>query len=172
MFLLTAEDTAFHSGKYTFWDNVYEFNLSPMKQNVFIEPFVDLIDARLVGSNPCMIKDIDAEKVTVKDLDFSAPFSLSAIRDHECNCLVGYFDIPFDTKAPTPVSFCTGPASTNTHWKQTLFYLEKPVQLAKGESLEGTIEVKKNAGNARCLDISLTYGKAGEPKLSQSFELA
>ena len=114
MFLLTAEDADFFNGNSPSADNVYGFNLAPMKQNVFVEPFVDFIDPRLIGSNPCLIKDIDAEKVLVKDLDFTSPFSLVGIRDHECNCVVGYFDIPFDPKAKAP-SFLLYWASQHQH---------------------------------------------------------
>jgi len=143
-----------------------------MRQNVFIEPFVDFIDPRLIASNPAMIKDINAETVTVKELDFTSPFSIEAVRDHNCNCIVGYFDIPFDNNAKSFVCFSTGPSHTNTHWKQTLFYLEKSVKLVKGEFLDGTISVQKNARNPRCLDIVLAYGRRGEENtFVQNFEL-
>ena len=50
-----------------------------------------------------------------------------------------------------------GPFSKETHWKQTVFYLENFIPVKKGDELYGSIAVKKCKENARELDIKISY---------------
>ena len=42
-----------------------------------------------------------------------------------------------------------------THWKQTVFYLDKELVVNRDEKITGTISVCRNAKNPRDLDINL-----------------
>ena len=64
------------------------------------------------------------------DTEFSCQFSLTAQRDGQMTGFAGYFDAHFDL--PCPVTLPTGPNSTPTHWKQTIFYLPHPQSVTKG----------------------------------------
>ncbi|KAB0356463.1 hypothetical protein FD754_000619 [Muntiacus muntjak] len=54
------------------------------------------------------------------------------------------------------VVFSTGPLSTKTHWRQTVFLLEKPFSVKAGEALKGKITVHKNKKDPRSLIVTLT----------------
>ncbi|CAM9096484.1 unnamed protein product, partial [Lampetra fluviatilis] len=82
------------------------------------------------------------------------------------------------------VMFSTAPGCPGTHWKQTVFLLEKPIavsagtfavsavcagtfavsavsavsSLSAGSTLEGTISCRKQRKDRRSLDIVLTIG--------------
>jgi len=77
-------------------------------------------------------------KMKVEEVPYEAKISLVAERDELCTSLIGYFDIDFlETKQDksnqmqTPVQFSTGPFTKDTHWHQTIFLLQHPVQLKK-----------------------------------------
>ena len=55
------------------------------------------------------------------------------------------------------VSFSTSPMSKNTHWKQTVLYLEDKLTVCTGEVLTGTLACLPNALNPRDLDFELSY---------------
>lgn len=62
--------------------------------------------------------------------------------------------------------FFLGPFAKETHWKQTVFYLENFIPVKKGDELNGTVAVKKCKDNARELDIKISYhleNKATKP---------
>lgn len=44
-------------------------------------------------------------------------------RNDYVHALVGFFDVSFQA-CHKAIHFSTGPAARNTHWKQTVFYLE------------------------------------------------
>ena len=49
------------------------------------------------------------------------------------------------------VNLSTSPRCKPTHWKQTVFYLEKPISVKKGQVLEGHISVSRPPKDARGL---------------------
>ncbi|XP_068117685.1 protein arginine N-methyltransferase 3 [Hyperolius riggenbachi] len=149
-------DPAKHTGKLAFWDDVYGFKMSCMKKAVLPEALVEIVNPDTIISQPFIIKDIDCQTTTVKDLDFSSEFSLSITGDGVCTALLGYFDVFFGKNCHTPVSFSTSPKSTKTHWKQTVFLLERPIQVKAGDVLMGKISVRKNRKDPRSLIITLT----------------
>ena len=44
-----------------------------------------------------------------------------------------------------------------THWKQTIFYFKDDIAMKAGESVHGSILMKKNQKNHRDVDIKLSY---------------
>ncbi|XP_077309562.1 protein arginine N-methyltransferase 3 [Lithobates pipiens] len=70
--------------------------------------------------------------------------------------LAGYFDVFFEKDCHTPVAFSTGPTCTKTHWKQTVFLLEKPIGIKAGDILAGKINVRKNRKDPRSLLVTLS----------------
>jgi type I protein arginine methyltransferase len=50
-----------------------------------------------------------------------------------------------------------GPYQKETHWKQTVLYLNDVIKVSKGDTLRGSIAVKKSTVNPRELDIKLSY---------------
>jgi len=54
-------------------------------------------------------------------------------------------------------SFSTGPQSTPTHWKQTLFMLKEPIWASEGTKVTGTFYCHKSDDNSRELNVELHY---------------
>lgn len=167
LYLCAIEDADYRTDKIDFWDNVYGFDMSVIKEMALLEPLVDVCDPDQVMSNSCAILDIDIATVTKEELDFKSNFKLTFSRDDYCHAFVAYFTVDF-SKTHTKLRFSTGPKSQYTHWKQTVFYVDEPMVAQKGETVKGTIAVKRNAGNPRDLDIHLVHDFEGKQSKSHA----
>ncbi|MGH0139756.1 UNVERIFIED_CONTAM: hypothetical protein FKN15_069984 [Acipenser sinensis] len=56
--------------------------------------------------------------------------------------------------------------STKTHRKQTVFFLEHPVPVKSGETLQGKINVRKTRKDPRSVIITITTISLSNTKLS------
>ncbi|XP_069660190.1 protein arginine N-methyltransferase 3 isoform X2 [Haliaeetus albicilla] len=125
--LVAVGDMNKHVDKLLFWDDVYGFDMSCMKKAVIPEAVVEVLDPNTLISTASVIKAV-----------------------------AGYFDIFFEKNCHNKVLFSTGPQCTKTHWKQTVFLLEKPIPVEAGEALRGKIAVRKNRKDPRSLFITLS----------------
>ena len=78
--------------------------------------------------------------------------------------LVAYFNVKF-THCHHKVMFSTGPHSSPTHWKQTVFYLRDHITAKEGEEeVTGNFKMWKNNRNSRDLDFEIRVQHHGELK--------
>ncbi|XP_072448865.1 protein arginine N-methyltransferase 3 isoform X1 [Chiloscyllium punctatum] len=154
--LTAVGDRKKHDERVAFWEDVYGFKMSCMKKAVIPEAVVEVINPDTVISEPCVVKAINCNEVRISDLDFTSEFSLKITKDHECVAISGHFDIVFEKNCSNKVMFSTGPGSTETHWKQTVFLLEQPVLVRKGDILQGKISCCKNRKDPRSLIVTIS----------------
>uniref|UniRef100_A0A672Y8C8 type I protein arginine methyltransferase n=1 Tax=Sphaeramia orbicularis TaxID=375764 RepID=A0A672Y8C8_9TELE len=126
--LAAAGDMQRHQERIAFWDNVYGFNMACMKKAVVPEAVVEVVKAETLISEPTVIQVNTSPEI----------FSLL-----QCSM------VPFII-----VMFSTGPQVMKTHWKQTVFLLEKPLSVQAGEELQGKITVRKNKKDPRSLLVT------------------
>uniref|UniRef100_A0A3Q4AWY7 type I protein arginine methyltransferase n=1 Tax=Mola mola TaxID=94237 RepID=A0A3Q4AWY7_MOLML len=145
--LAAVGDTERHKDRIAFWDDVYGFNMACMKKAVLPEAVVEVVKADTLISEPTVIQTIDCNRVCPSELEFASDFCLKITNTTDCT-----------------VMFSTGPQVTKTHWKQTIFLLERPFSVQAGEELRGKITVRKNKKDPRSLlvtfdlrDRKLTY---------------
>ncbi|XP_062917800.1 protein arginine N-methyltransferase 3 isoform X2 [Mobula hypostoma] len=153
--LVAVGDRKKHDEHVAFWDDVYGFKMSCMKKVVIPEAMVEMLNPDTIISESCVIKMIDCNTVRISDLDFTSEFSLEITKDHDCVAIAGYFDISFEKNCNSKVMFSTGPRSTKTHWKQTVFLLEHSISVKKGDVLHGKITCCKNRKDPRSLIVTL-----------------
>jgi protein arginine N-methyltransferase 1 len=137
--------------------------MSPIKELALKEPLVDYFDIQQVKTDATPILTLDLYTCTVADLAYSVPFTIDVRTSEHLHALVSWFDIDF-TACHTPTSFSTGPHSTKTHWKQTIFYLRENMTAARGDQIKGLLESKPNEHNRRDLDIKISYKLETGPK--------
>ena len=75
--------------------------------------------------------------------------------------LVAWFDTHF-SDLENPVTLSTSPYKKYTHWKQVVFYMDHDLDVEKGDTLKGSIAVRKSKTNFRELDIKISYHLNGE----------
>ncbi|KAH3742983.1 S-adenosyl-L-methionine-dependent methyltransferase [Pelomyxa schiedti] len=77
----------------------------------------------------------------------------------DCHALVGWFDVEFRTGCVEPiVKFGTGPSDPETHWRQTVFMLPRPVEsLAPGDALDGTLTIQHSAVEQHDIEVLIDF---------------
>ncbi|KAL8933140.1 MAG: hypothetical protein Q9216_006508, partial [Gyalolechia sp. 2 TL-2023] len=156
IFLAGIEDGEYKDEKIGFWDNVYGFDFSPLKDTALTEPLVDTVEMKACVTEPATVITIDLYTVKSPDLAFSAPFVLDCRRNDFIHALIAWFDVDF-TACHKPIRFSTGPHTKYTHWKQTVFYLREVLTVEENEQVRGVLSSKPNARKKRDLDIEITY---------------
>mmetsp|Transcript_8214 Transcript_8214/g.15913 ORF Transcript_8214/g.15913 Transcript_8214/m.15913 type:complete len:430 (-) Transcript_8214:102-1391(-) len=164
MYVTAMEDAHVKRERIDFWEDVYGFDMTPIKEIAVREPVVDVVDAKALVTDAVPILRLDILTCTKEDLDFTSKFRLECQRNDYIHALVAYFECAF-TQVHKPIGFSTAPFARYTHWKQTIFYLTETLTICTGETIEGEITTKKNRKNCRDLDIRLAinfHGKHGQ----------
>jgi len=161
LYIMAIEDFQYKEEKIDWWESVYGFDMSCIKEVAKSEGLVDEVKSSQVVSDACLIKEIDLYKVTKDDLSFSSPFHLKMERNDHVHAFTIYFDIEF-TKCLNNTYFSTAPDAEYTHWKQTTFYLDDGYVVREGEEMTGTFSMKPNKRNPRDLDIQLAMEFKGK----------
>ncbi|KAI8323305.1 S-adenosyl-L-methionine-dependent methyltransferase [Martensiomyces pterosporus] len=161
MVIATIEDGDYKEEKLNFWNDVYGFKMSCLKEAARKEPLVDTVESRFVNSSQCTFKTIDILTVKKEDLTFSVPFEVTVNRDDYVHAFISWFDIEFRA-CHKPIRFSTGPFAKYTHWKQTVFYTTDTLTVCKGDVIKGNLTCAPNAENPRDLDIAIGYELEGK----------
>ncbi|MBN3317406.1 ANM8 methyltransferase, partial [Atractosteus spatula] len=154
LYVVAIEDRQYKDFKIHWWENVYGFDMTCIRNVAMKEPLVDIVDPKQVVTNSCLIKEIDIYTVKTEDLSFTSAFCLQIQRNDYIHALVTYFNIEF-TKCHKKTGFSTAPDAPYTHWKQTVFYLEDYLTVRRGEEIYGTIAMKPNEKNIVSLKLLL-----------------
>jgi len=162
LYLAAIEDQDYKEEKINFWDNVYGFDYSCIKDIALREPLVDTVELKAVVTDPCLIKHIDLLTAKKEDLTFAAPFTLTATRNDYIHAFLAWFDISFECTHKR-VQFSTGPHAQYTHWKQTVFYTPSTLTVSEGQKVTGRVTCAPNAKNNRDLDIAISYKTDQDP---------
>lgn len=142
MYIAAIDDEAYYSKKLNYWNNVYGVSMKCMKKWVLSQPIVDPIDHQDILSTTCKFYDIDLQKVTIAELDFNSQFKLKIEIDGKIHGFVSWFDCDF-SHGSSKIVLSTSPYKKQTHWKQTVFYLDTPISVNPGDIFEGNINVTK-----------------------------
>ncbi|KAJ2961861.1 hypothetical protein NQZ79_g2923 [Umbelopsis isabellina] len=178
------EDENVKNDRHAFWDDVYGFKMSAMKESIVNEAIVDFVDASTIITDTATVKDLPLQTITIPELDFINSFKLTATKKGTIYALVGWFDtwftrdghdVPLEQVggiAGSDTFFTTGPHGQDTHWKQTTFVLDKPIEVEEGTYIEGSFNCHKSIENPRELECEIQYNINGSPDLIvQSFHL-
>uniref|UniRef100_I3JLU0 type I protein arginine methyltransferase n=1 Tax=Oreochromis niloticus TaxID=8128 RepID=I3JLU0_ORENI len=161
LYVTAIEDRQYKDYKIHWWENVYGFDMSCIKEVAIKEPLVDVVDPKQLVSNSCLVREVDIYTVKAEDLTFTSPFCLQVKRNDYIHALVTYFNIEF-TRCHKRIGFSTSPESPYTHWKQTVFYLDDYLTVKTGEEIIGTVSMKPNVKNNRDLDFTIDVDFRGQ----------
>lgn len=179
--MAALDDEDLKDDKVNFWNDVYGFKMSAMKEPSLNEAVVDFIKPNSVISSVVTLKDLPLQTITIKQLDFVSKFEIEIKRDGVVTAFGGWFDtwftrdghsIPLDQesqKVEGETFMTTSPFGEDTHWKQTTFILEKPIEVTKGTKISGVFTCHKGAENPRELECEIEYFVNGVSKIQNFF---
>lgn len=84
---------------------------------------------------------------------------------------VTWFDCDF-SHGEKVITLSTSPYRKTTHWKQTIFYLEKPFDVEKGDIVKGSLKVQKAQENIRELNVTLKHWHNERTKGEQYYRIS
>jgi len=165
IYMAVMEDEGEKRRRGNFWKNQYNVDMSIMTNVVLKEPCIDYLNACddqvcyemvLSGEKPCKIIDFDLVKMKKEDVNFSATWILDIKKNSMASALVTWFDCIFEN-VKRPITLSTSPFAPYTHWKNTIFYIDKAIPVKEGDKLRGSIAVRQSKQNHRELDVKISY---------------
>eukprot|EP00092_Neocalanus_flemingeri_P036177 GFUD01039388.1.p1 GENE.GFUD01039388.1~~GFUD01039388.1.p1 ORF type:complete len:351 (+),score=100.63 GFUD01039388.1:118-1170(+) len=161
LYVCAIEDRHYKEQRFEFWDDVYGFDMSCIKNLSLAEPLVDTVSRSAIVTNNCLLKEFDIQTGKKEDIPFESPFHLQIKRNDYVHALVTFFNVEF-SKCHKKVWFSTGPDAAYTHWKQTTFYMHEYLTCKKGEEIYGVFKMVPNPRNRRDLDFEISVDFQGE----------
>lgn len=167
LYLAAIEDYQYKANKFGYWDNVYGVNMECIKKAAISEPLVDIVTPKQLISSEVKILELDLYTVTTADLIFSHKYSVVIERTERIHALAAWFDAEF-SKLKEPIKLTTSPFGKETHWRQTIFYLNEEINATAGYNLHGSIAVRKSQKDHRSLDVKISYHYS-DPEFATDF---
>lgn len=147
-----------HKQHVEFWDDVYGVNMSDLRKRSIEEPLMEVVNPEHIITESTQIANFDMMTVDLSYPNFTNEFSLKCTHTGKLAAFVGYFDTLFELE--NKISFSTSPDETPTHWKQTVFFLDQPRDVQKGELISGRITSRRHQGDVRALRVDIdAFGK-------------
>jgi type I protein arginine methyltransferase len=131
------------SEKELWWSNVFGIDMSCVGKNFYVEPLVENVPQQTIVTDTCVFKEIDLLTCTADAATFANEYQLTVIKgvsssdaSAKIDSLLVWFDFAFDTGLESKVELSTGPfARLETHWKQTMFWIDGEYHLMVGDKL-------------------------------------
>ena len=169
MLIAGIEDADYRKKKFDYWEHVYGFNYSPIKKWALIEPLVDTVPQNNIITDDCVMINFDLNTCQKEDLSVKAKFDLWPFKKEKLHAFAVWFDVYF-RGGEREVELSTSPYRKSTHWCQSIFYLENPIEIEENEPIHGIFEMRPNDRNPRDQDFTITYTIKGKT-YSQFFKM-
>ena len=159
------------------WGNVHGLDMSCLAPLALQDACIEVVPVPTLVTPTEAVWKLDLNTCSAADLDFEAPFTLTAESRGLCGMVLS-FDVGFEAEEATVV-LTTSPEAPPTHWKQTLLVMD-PQQLAAAPEasrrglVTGTLAMRRRGAeqNHRDYDIALKWEFQGGAKGAQVFALA
>ncbi|CAH2306328.1 arginine N-methyltransferase 2 isoform X1 [Pelobates cultripes] len=153
-----------YDSKITFWDSVFQLDFSPLKslavKEFLCKPKPDyVLQPEECLSEPYRLFNIDMKTVQISDLErMSNNFIFYIAKDGNIHGFTFWFSVQFhNIEDKGLVELDTGPFNPLTHWKHTLFMLDEPLHVKRGDRISGTAVFHRNPIWRRHMSVTLSW---------------
>uniref|UniRef100_A0A3P8T782 Protein arginine N-methyltransferase 2 n=1 Tax=Amphiprion percula TaxID=161767 RepID=A0A3P8T782_AMPPE len=163
--LVPCQADSYYTEKMAFWERPYGLDFTPLQplaqQEFFTKPkFSHLIEPEDCLTAPCDVICLDMYTLQVRDLEeMKGQFHFCVEKSGVFHGFTAWFTVHFESleEGGAAVELNTGPNSEPTHWKQTLFMLDRPVSVYAGDSISGSIVLHRNPVWRRHMTVTLQW---------------
>jgi protein arginine N-methyltransferase 3 len=172
-------DDAYWNDRTAYFNDVYGFKMTAMKERQFDDIIVDYLTKDQVTNEASTFRVFDLHTVTVDDLNFTGNYAFKS-KDNLSGLLV-WFDTYFcrNHEECTQLNkmlqhgaeeqsvkkqygcFTTGPGGNATHWKQAVLLFKDFPSMQLSGTVQGALTFRKNKENPRFLEIEADWQAEG-----------
>lgn len=125
-----------------YWDNVYGFNMLPMKRLVREEASTCHIPKSCIATNSCLVHTVDVNKLDLEKKNFSSTFTIQASRKTTIHFLTFFVDCTFTNPHNPGANFAIGfHLGRPNVWTEVSVMLEDNIPVNQGDIIKGTVTV-------------------------------
>uniref|UniRef100_A0A7S4FBJ5 Protein arginine N-methyltransferase domain-containing protein n=1 Tax=Chrysotila carterae TaxID=13221 RepID=A0A7S4FBJ5_CHRCT len=166
LWLCPLRDTRLWEERVGFWTNVHGLDMSCLQPiaaaELCAQPRIEEVAAEdMAGTHAC-IADFDLGSMRLDEARrISSRFECTS---HVRSPILGFVSY-FDVEIAPGAWLSTSPEQELTHWQQVSFLWDSPLQIGQGDVLRGSVDIRQQEENKRCLDVLLAcrhYGADGE----------
>ncbi|KAL6100687.1 prmt2 [Pungitius sinensis] len=163
--LVPCQADSYYAETMAFWEQPYGLDFTPLQplaqQEFFTKPkFSHVIEPEDCLTAPCDVLQLDMYTLQVKDLEeIKGHFHFCVEKSGVFHGFSAWFKVQFESlqRGGAPVELNTGPNSEPTHWKQTLFMLDRPVSVHAEDAISGSISLRRNPVWRRHMTVTLHW---------------
>ncbi|XP_006014554.1 protein arginine N-methyltransferase 6 [Latimeria chalumnae] len=134
------------------------------------EIVVNCVSGEDVLSHPVRFAALDLNLVTPHEIqNIKSSFSCDCFGTARVHAFAVWFSVTFPGDKPLVLS--TSPFSEETHWKQSVLYLDEPIEVIQDTNIAGEITLTPSEENPRHLRVLLDYKIGGHKKISKQFRM-
>lgn len=123
-----------------------------------------------VLSHPAKFAEIDLSTVTINQLsNVNGCFRIFSFGSASLSAFCIFFTVTFPGLCPLVLS--TSPFNSETHWKQTVLYLDQDVRVTQDTVVEGKVMMYPSEESPRHICIQVDYTIGNEKKRSKTFSI-
>uniref|UniRef100_A0A3Q3W0F2 Protein arginine N-methyltransferase 2 n=1 Tax=Mola mola TaxID=94237 RepID=A0A3Q3W0F2_MOLML len=166
--LVPCQADGYYAEKMAFWEHPYGLDFTPLqplaRQEFFTKPrFSHLVEPAECLAAPCHVIRLDMYTLQIRDLEVLGRFLFCVERSGIFHEFTAWFTVHFNSMEAegSAVELDTGPSAEPTHWKRTLFMLDRPVSVCAGDSISGTIVLRRNPVWRRHMNVFLHWSING-----------
>ena len=161
------------SDRVNWWKDVYGFNMMDISDLLTTEAQVQYANREHIISNRFLFHNLDTKNASDADLDFESIFHLTIDQETLLKAFVISFDVLFESNYfKKIITLTTSVQSKDTHWKQTVLWLEPKncLFVSKNTVINGNIKYIRTKENIRDYTIQLQW-EISNKEYKQKFTL-
>jgi len=167
------EDDKWRDSKLKFWHNVHGVDMSALvplaTATACSKPHHRLVDAHGRLGEAIEVASLDLASVKEADLrNIEKGFKLQVPAGRRLDGFVAWFDCAFGGAEHI---LSTAPSQAPTHWRQTAFYFQQPLEGGGGIEIEGLISLTSHEVYSRGYRVVFELDAPGRKHRIESFEL-
>lgn len=143
MHVVGITDYNYYFDSVEYWDNVYGFNMSPMKKLVLEEASACHIPKHCIATNSCLVHSVNVNTLDISKRAYTAPYVIQANKKATLHFLTFYIDCTFNNPVDPGANFVIGfnPGRHNT-WTEVSVMLHEAIPVNSGDVVKGTVSVE------------------------------
>ncbi|MBN3323739.1 ANM6 methyltransferase, partial [Atractosteus spatula] len=132
---------------------------------------VNMVTVEDVLSHPAKFAELDLYTVTTEQLKrVKGSFTCECFGSSCVNALCVWFSVNFPGEEK-PLVLSTSPFKQETHWKQSVLYLDEPIDVMQDTKVEGEITLYPSEESSRHICIHVDYTIGDLKKKSKTFTM-